>query len=116
MESAARRGQGRDSQDSNRRTSPNGHQFAQGRLQQGVRLLYRSDEQLSASRAERLPAAADTGGGRKGWGSPRLKGRGGGADTGLGGERQGTGMICGPGGAGWQARRRGYAAFPRRRP
>src|SRR6267378_168137 len=93
MESAARRGQGRDSQDSSRRTSPNGHQFAQGRLQQSVRLLHRSDEQLSASRAERLPATADTGGSRTVCDSVAQGVRGASADSGRASRGQGAGAI-----------------------
>src|SRR6266446_1857063 len=93
MESAARRGQGRDSQDSSRGTSPNWHQFAQGRLQQGVRLLHRSDEQLSASRTERLPAAADTGGSRTVCDSVAQGVRGASADSGRASRGQGAGAF-----------------------
>ena len=54
---AARRRQGRDRADSGRRAHANGHPVAQGRLQQGLRLLHRGHELQPAPRARRTISA-----------------------------------------------------------
>ena len=56
---AARRRQGRDRADPGGGARAHRHRVAQGRLQQGVRILHRGLQRQPPSRARRLPAATD---------------------------------------------------------